>query len=467
MSRQPYLPKPHHELGIAWLLKHAAAALFLDPGLGKTSITLTAFEILRKKRIVERLLVVAPLMVCYNVWPKELLKWEGFEDLDHAVLHGPLKEVLLEARHTVEIINPEGLKWYWAQMRKVPREQWPQMLVVDESTRFKHTTTAQFKMLKQMLDKFRRRVILTGSPVPNYLIDLFGQVWILDGGLSLGRYITDYRLKYFSPSGYGGFKWVIKPHADQEIYKAMQHYALRLDRKDYQKLPPLIETNLSVVMPKKVRQAYRSMEEIFIMELKEGMVVAANAGAKIMKLRQLAGGGVYLGDPGARRAVDLWDEKTERVADLVEELSGKPALIAYEFDHELKRLQRVLKKTLGEVPPHLGGGVGKKSIGIEAAWNRGEIRALLVQPQSASHGLNLQEAGHAVIWHTLTYRLDDYEQLIQRLHRTGVKNKIFCYRVLTEDSVDHAVLAALRSKSRTQQGLLNALRKHYLRRKPG
>jgi SNF2 family DNA or RNA helicase len=462
----PFIPHRYQRKAIKFLLERGAAGLFLDPGLGKTAITLAAIKLLKKQGLVSKVLIIAPLRVVYSVWPAEIKKWKDFHGLTVSIVHGGPKkrEEALRAEADIYLMNPEGLAWLEQQKR------WHfDMLVVDESSQFRNSNTARFKIIRRLLRKFRRRYILTGTPAPNGLLNLFGQIYILDQGRALGAYITHYRNRYFYPTGYGGYEWVLQKGADQLIYKKIKPLVLRMEASDYLELPPLITDMIHVELPESAQQVYLTLERDLIARINGKDVVAANAGVASQKCRQVAGGGLYVDDrPPAiageapvprrarREAIDLHTAKAEAVAALVDELSGQPALVAYEFHHDLARL----KKVLGQHTPHIGGGVSaKRGRAIERDWNAGKIPVLLVQPSATAFGLNLQEAGRAVIFHSLIWDLEAYEQLIQRVWRQGQTNRVFLYHIVSDTSVDRAILAALRSKSRTQQALLDALKK--------
>jgi SNF2 family DNA or RNA helicase len=446
---------PHHyqEKAIEFLIERSEAGLFLDPGLGKTSITLAAFKALRSAGFVTKMLVVAPLRPCYSVWPKEVKKWDNFNALSVGILHGAKKDKVLAEDHDIYVINPEGLRWLFTAIRgRMPFE----MLVVDESSKFKTTNTQRFKTVKPHLNKFKRRYILTGSPATNSLLDLFGQIFVMDLGKTFGPYVTHFRTQFFNQTGFGGYEWVLKKGADTEIYDRLAPSVLRMSAQDYLELPELIIEDIEVELPKKVRDMYDQLEASLRLDFAAGKVLASNAAVAAMKCRQIANGGVYL--DGEDNWQHLHDAKTEAVEDLIEELEGQPALIAYEFRHDLERL----KKAIGKHTPHIGGGVsGKATDAIVDQWNRGELKALLGHPKSMSHGLNMQEAGRAVIWHSLTWSLEEYDQFIRRIWRQGQKGRVFVYRIIAKGTIDEAVVKALGRKDKTQSALFNALKDYW------
>jgi SNF2 family DNA or RNA helicase len=455
---RPWMPHAYQRNAVKFLMEHAAAGLFLDPGLGKTSITLAAILMLKRMQLVSRVLVIAPLRVCYSVWPKEVQKWTDFGELRVEILHGDKKDEALAREADIYVINPEGLTWLTSKFKKLPFD----VLVVDESSKFKHINTQRFKLLKPHLRNFRRRYILTGTPAPNGLLDLFGQAYVMDQGAALGPYITHYRNTYFDATGFGGYTWVPRPGAAEMIYDRLRPYVLRLEARDYLELPEQIDNFISVELPPDARKVYDDMERVMLSELTNGEVVTAmGAAAATMKCRQIANGGLYR-QLGVRPAVnadrwaDLHTAKVEAIQDLVEELNGSPLLIAYDFEHDRERLLAAL----GDHTPWIGGGTSPKaSAEIERRWNAGEIPVLLGHPQAMGHGLNLQGACGHIAWHSLTWDLELFQQFIQRVLRQGNAHKrVFVHYVLARNTVDEVILKALRSKDRTQSSLLKALK---------
>ena len=443
-------PHNYQRTAIKFMVSQGAAGLFLDPGLGKTSITYGAFKVLRAKGLVRRMLVVAPLRPAVSVWPNECRKWTDFEDLRVRVLHGKERELCPELSE-VDIINPEGLGWLFKAVQGQP---WPwDMLVIDESTRFKHASTLRFKTLKPWLTKFQRRYILTGTPAPNGLLDLFGQVYILDLGNALGRFITHYRNSYFDPTGFGGYTWVPRADSGTRIYAKLRPLVLRMSAEDYLELPPLIYNTVRVDLPQRAQKMYDEMEDLLLTQLEGHTIIAANSGAATQKCRQIANGGVYDADG---TWANIHDAKTEAVQELVEELSGKPALVAYEFKHDLERLMQAFPQAR-----HLGGGTTtKQQREIEMLWNAGALPVLLVQPQSAAHGLNLQGTNAAIIIHSLMWDLENHDQLIRRVWRQGQKERVVVHSIVAAGTVDEVIMKGVARKDKTQKTLLDALKSH-------
>jgi hypothetical protein len=459
-------PAPFQRRGMRFITEHACAGLFWDPGMRKTSTMLGAFKVLKNQGYVRRMLVISPLRPAQRTWPAEVRKWREFSEFNVKVLHEGDRTWHNAVTADVSVINPEGLPWLFASSLRGP---WPwDVLCVDESTQFKHTRTKRFKLLKPHLEKFRRRYILTGSPAPNGLIDLFGQVFILDLGHTLGRFITKYRTDYFISDAWG-FKWTPKEGTHEQIYQKLAPLVSRLDARDYLDLPPLIRNRVEVELPPAVMKIYRQMEAFLIAEVESGKVVAKNAAAASSKCRQIANGGVYgtdaairggsLGDSdvgSARTVHHLHEAKVDAVAEIVEELQGTPALVAYEFDHDLERLQRRFPDA-----PYVGGGVGTKRFGeIEEAWNRGDLPVLLAQPKSVKWGLNLQGTRGAIIKAGLSWDLDEDDQFVKRVWRDGQKFPVTEHSIVAKDTVDEVIMATVARKDRTQRGLLDALREY-------
>lgn len=448
-SKPSWTPHSYQKRAIRLLLSQASGGLFLDPGLGKTSICLAAFKILKEKALAKKMLIVAPLRPVYKVWPDEIKKWAEFEGLTYAILHGDVKEYNVEAEADIYIINPEGLVWLFDPKRKRPEFD---VLCIDESTKFKNSTSKRFKILKPLLSSFRRRWILTGTPSPNGIEDLFGQIYILDLGRSLGRYITHFRNQYFQRDGYNLYSWSPRYGALQDIVERIAPLILQLSAEDYLQMPEIVYRNIFVKLPESAMKVYKEVEDDFLTQLDQGFLVAANAAVAGMKCRQIANGAVYTGNQDD--VLPVHDEKLDALESLLEELSGKPVLLLYEFRHDATRI----KTRIGEVP-ELGAGLSAKKLDSYInRFNAGDVPVLLGHPDSMGHGLNLQGACHHVIWFGITWNLEYYDQAIARVYRQGQKaDHVFVYHIVAKDTVDERVLGVLDGKDKTQQSLLSAL----------
>lgn len=451
-------PHEYQKEAVKFLVERGSAQLWLDPGLGKTAIVLSAYRTLKLKSIVKKMLVIAPLRPVYGVWPEEVKKWEQFSGFSIGVLHGGNKDKVLQKEHDIYVINFEGLHWLSS---KLNGKTWPfQILVVDEISYLKNTQTQRFKTLKPVLNKFDRRWGLTGSPAPNSLLDIFGPQLIIDQGATFGPYVTRFRQEFFFPSGYNSYEWKLQPDGERRIQEKLEGKVLRMAALDHLDLPELAYNNVRVELPDQARRIYDIFEKALTLQVEDGVITAANAAVAVMKGQQIANGGSYL-DGEKRASTHIHDAKTDAVLELVEELQGQPCIIGYHFAHDLQRLQKAFPNA-----PVIGSGVvGDKLDKIITAWNAGKIPVLLAHPMSAGHGLNLQGAGHAVIWYSLTWSLEVYEQFIRRLWRQGQKNHIMVHHIIARDTVDEAILKAIQRKDKTQQNLLNAVKEYVQRDK--
>lgn len=484
---KPWTPHAYMKKAVKFLLEHACAALFLDPGLGKTSITLAAIVMLIKRKLIGKVLVVAPLRVASSTWPREIKKWTDFRGIRYVILHGPKKDELLREEADVYVINFEGLEWLLDVTKRknsrgktvveVDVKRFKKLgfdtLVVDELSKLKNTQTVRFKALKHVLNTFSRRWGLTGTPAANGLLDLFGQAYVLDMGNALGQYITHYRMEYFIPSR-DGFNWDLAEGSEERIYKQLSPLVLRMSAEDYLDLPKEIPNNIFVDLPPPARKIYDELEDDLISMIEEGEVVAANSAVASGKCRQVASGGVYL-TPDVTELVKvkrdrkrdyafLHHEKTDALVDLVEELQGSPILVAYDFGHDLERI----RERFGQDVPYIGGGVSiKRGQALERQWNAGKLPYLFAHPASIAWGLNLQECGHHVAWYTLTWNYEQYKQFIDRVLRQGnVSDRVFVHRFIARDTVDeYAVLPSLDRKKRGQNALFDALKALQRRRR--
>lgn len=444
----------YQEKAVKFCLERACAGLWLAPGLGKTSIMLSLITILKKQGMINKVLILAPLRVCYSTWPAEAAKWDEFNHLSIGIMHGKDKAKVLREEHDIYVMNYEGLKWLEAETKK---GDFPfSMLVVDESSKMKSTATQRFKTIKKMLGKFARRYILTGSPAANSLLDIFGQFYVCDTGATFGPYITAYKAQYFQQTGFNGYDWTLRQGAAEEIHAKVAPRVLQMSAEDYLEMPKLIKTNIVVQLPDEARLQYLSMEKRLKLEVAEGKVTAVNAAVAIGKCRQLAGGSVYSSDdPSGERVVHhIHSAKLEALEDLVEELEGQTLLVFYEYQHEAD----AINKHFGGKIPTIGGGMSQVlSAKIMDSWNKGEVPLLLAQSAAVSHGLNLQAGGSAMCWFTLTYSLETYEQATARLYRQGQEKPVFVYHILAEKTIDYAVLSIINKKEKQQYALLTAL----------
>lgn len=441
--------KPHgyQERGIEWLTHRISAALFLAPGMGKTSITLAAILKLQEEKLAKRVLILAPLTVCVTTWDTEPKKWDQFQKLKIGLAHGPNKQqVLKDPSYDIVIMNYDGLAWSAPILAKGHKFD---VLVCDEITKLKHASSKRFKLIKPLLPTFKFRWGLTASPTANGLMDLFGQVFVLDSGARLGRYITHFRAKYFHQEPWDQYRYFITPEKADLLTSQLSDLAMYMDPKDYLVLPGLID----VVRPVKLSDmtSYKVLRDEYILKVQNTMVTAANAGVLTNKLRQFAGGAIYMGD-------DTYEvvhkDKISELEELVEELNGEPLIVAYEFNHEAERILEAFPNARA-----IRGGMSTKEVqAIVAAWNVGEIQVLLIQPQAGAHGINLQVGGNAICWFSLTYNLENYMQLIARIYRQGQKSVVRNYLLVAQGTVDETLVKILSDKDATQEKVFLALK---------
>lgn len=469
-SPQDWIPHAYQKRAVRFLLKYANAGLFLDPGLGKTSIALKAFDTLLKEGLAKRMLVIAPLRPVYEVWPVQIDQWNQFKHLRWSILHGHEKDYDIESDADIFVMNPDGLPWLIKN--RILRVIQPDILNIDESSKFRHPKTRRFKLLKPYLEIFQRRWILTGSPTPKSYMDLFGQIYILDLGNALGQFITHFRATYFLPTGYMGHDYRLQPGAEKAIQRAIKPLVLRLDADDYVSVPKEIPDVRRITLPPNARDVYDRLETEMFAELdRKHVVTAVNAAVASMKCCQVASGGVYVdrplvdGDKKKRIAKHIHHAKTEALEELIDELQGVPLLLGFEFDHDLERILSILPKNT----PYIKGGMNPKLVNqIIQAWNQNRITVLPCNVASVSHGLNLQEGQcQHVAFYTIPWNFDDYDQFIRRVRRQGNQhNHVIVHHFVARDTVDEVKLRDKRSKAHTQKTLLDALRSYIKSRRP-
>lgn len=457
-----FIPHNYQRYCITRIIQDEFLALFLDMGLGKTVITLTAVcDLIFNRFLVGRCLVIAPKKVAEDTWAREQAKWDHLSLLKiQPVLGAKDKRIkVLNSPGNVYVINRENVSW----LVDYYRNDWPfDMVVIDESSSFKSHQAKRFKSLKNIRRHIRRLVELTGTPSPNGLTDLWAQIYLLDGGKRLGRTLTEYRNNYFFPSARNAttiFSYEPRPGADEKIQELIRDICISLSAKDYLELPERIDNIRYVQLDAKARKAYEEMERERILELPEGVLDAGSAAVLSGKLLQLANGAVYhttefMQDDRVterKEVVEIHDNKLEGFLELLEELNGRNALVFYNFQHDLARIKRLLGKSKLVVRE-------LKTPADIADWNAGKINILLAHPASVAYGLNLQEGGNDVVWFGLNWNLELYQQANARLHRQGQKHTVYIHHLLAAGTVDEDVMAALQRKGDCQAALLEALK---------
>lgn len=441
-----YKPHNYQQLATAFIEEHPVAALLLGMGLGKTVIALTAIQhLLFDSFEAHRVLVIAPLRVARNTWPAEQAKWSHLRQLRLAVAVGTERQRrgALNSGADITVMNRENVDWLIT--RSGIKWQWD-MVIIDELSSFKNHRAKRFTALMKIRPQVKRIVGLTGTPASNGLMDLWAQFRLLDLGERLGRYISRYRDKWFVPdkrSGMQVFTYKPKPGAEEQIYQAISDITLSMRTSDYLTLPPLTVTTTEVTMNGRERKVYDRLAAEMVVELGEEVIDAANAAVLAGKLTQLASGAIYT---EAGDSIVVHGRKLDALEDLIEAANGNPVLVAYWWQHDLARIRERFPQARQL----------KTSADIEA-WNGGEISLGLIHPASAGHGLNLQQGGSILIWYSLTWSLELYQQTNARLYRQGQTKPVTITHIATKDSIDQQILRALESKNMTQSALIDAV----------
>lgn len=441
-----YIPYSYQEYALKFILNSKAAGIFLDCGLGKTVITLTAIaELMHNRFEISKALVIAPLRVAENVWDVEAKKWGHLKHLRVAKVLGSEKKRIqaLNTNADIYVINRENTKWLVDYYKK----DWPfDMLVLDELSSFKSHRAKRFKALRKVRPLCKRVVGLTGTPAPNGLIDLWAQVYLLDSGQRLGKTISGYRDRYFLPDKRNQhviFSYKPREGAEEAIYKKLSDICISMKNRDYLTLPERMDNILGINLPPKVLEQYRQLERDLLLPLLEGDIVAGSAAVLTNKLLQITGGAVY--DEGKKVQI-LHDEKLKALEDLVEAANGKPVLVYYNYRHELERIQKQFLCRVLDTAKDM------------EDWNKGEIPVMLAHPASAGHGLNLQNGGSTIIWFGLPWSLELYQQANARIHRQGQKNTVVVHHLVAKETIDEDVMQVLAKKQAGQEALLQAVK---------
>jgi hypothetical protein len=465
-----YEPRGPQAEGIKHLTQKSFCALFWDPGRGKTITTLMAFQILKDAGLARRLLITASRNICEDVWPEEIDKFNDL-DLSYSVMTGSESRRMdaWDMDADVYMINYENLHWFNEHFGKRLEEEGFDMFVVDESSKFRNGKVrsrrrktasgkrvqrkSAFKAVLKMIPKFKRRVILTGTPIPKGYLNLWPQMYIVDMGRSLGQTMTGYRNEYFSPCGYKGKDWTIRDGSEERIEEAI---ADRVHRAERDNSTPIEFFDLTIKLPGDARDAYWELEQEFITEWQGKTLIAANAAVATSKLRQAANGAIYY--DRQKNWTEIHDRKAEAVYELIRELQGSPLLIAYEFGHDYEMLMEHLPRGI-KIPQYKGSRADKKK--LKNQWDNGDLIALAGQIDSMSHGLNFQYGGYNCLYYGLTFNLDAYEQFYQRVWRDGQEYQVNAYHLVAYDTVDDVMMKVLEDRSWTQKSLLKRLKERY------
>lgn len=434
---------------------------WLDMGLGKTVCTLTALYELKYHRFcIRKALVIAPKKVAENTWSAEAAKWDHLRGLRLSVVLGTAKQRIraLQEPADVYIINRENVQW----IVRLHGSEWPfDVVILDESTSFKNHQAKRFRALRAVRPKISRLIELTGTPSPHGLMDLWSQVYLLDGGQRLGRTISVYRDIYFIPDKRSRttiFSYAPKEGAADAIYKQISDICISMKSEDYLELPDRIEHDIPVILDKAAAKAYRDLETNMLLQVDEEEIVTATTRATLTgKLLQLCNGAVY---DETGEVIQIHDCKMEVFTETLEQLQGQHVLVYYYYRHDVDRIVDALAGSGLTVRVYRGADE-------EKAWNAGEIDVLLAQPASCGYGLNLQDGGHHIIWFGMTWSLEEYQQANKRLHRQGQKYPVIIHRLIVKGGMDEDVIQSLEHKDKSQEALIAALKARVDRAKEG
>lgn len=449
-----FKPHPYQSYCIQRAINDDALALLLDMGLGKTAIALTAINDLRYNRLsIRRCLIIAPKKVAEATWTNERDYWDHLKHLRINLVLGSLQKRIraLNTPGDIWVINRENVSW----LVDYYKNAWPfDMLVIDELSSFKSPSAKRFKALKAIRPKIKRVIGLTGTPAPNGYTDLWSQMYLLDRGERLFPTVTAYRNRYFDHNPYR-HSYVLKDGAAEMIDAKLKDLCISMSADDYLQLPECLVNDIPVQLDAKALKDYYAFEKEAVLELireeeTEGYIAATTAAVLTNKLLQFCGGAVY---DEQRSVMEVHRCKLEALAELLEQLNGKPALVFYSYQHEKDRILQLLAKHFPALRV--------KTLTTpedQQAWNNKKLDVLLAHPASTAYGLNLQRGGNHVIWYSLNWSLELYQQANKRLHRQGQREKVIIHRLLVKGGRDEDVAEALASKGDTQQALMDSLK---------
>ena len=429
-----------------FILAHKVSALFLDCGLGKTITTLTAInELMYDSFEISKVLIIAPLRVAQSTWKEEIEKWDHLNLLRYSIAVGDEKERLkaLKQNSDIYIINRENVDWL---VTKSGIDFNFNMLIIDELSSFKSHTSKRFKSLLKIRPYFERVVGLTGTPSSNGLMDLWAEFRVLDLGERLGRYITHYRNEYFLPDKRNGaviFSYKPQPNAEERIYRRLSDMTISMKSTEYLKMPELILNELEINLDEEDQTKYKKFKKEMVMTIQEKEIDAINAASLSNKLIQLANGSIYDED---KKFYEVHNKKLDKREEIIESANGNPVLVAYWFKADKERIEKRFKvreiKTADDIKQ----------------WNKGMINLALIHPASAGHGLNLQSGGSTLVWFSLTWSLELYQQTNARLYRQGQKDTVVIHHLITKNTIDEDIMKSLKRKDKTQEALMRAVK---------
>lgn len=425
-------------------------ALLLEMGLGKSLITLTALGRMLADMEVSKALVIAPRKVAESTWSDEAEKWEHLSGLRVSRVIGTEKQRVKALEQDADLYVLGRDSWVW--LVKYYNASMPfDVLIIDELTSFKSNTSQRFKAMRLVRSQFSHIIGLTGTPAPNGYLDLWAEVFCIDGGQRLGKFVTRYRSNYFnvttSPQGYL-LRATLKEGSKEQIDALLSDICLTMQAGDYLTLPERQDIVRRVHLPASILSRYRKFEREMVMSISDTeAITAASAAALMGKLLQYANGAVYTDE---HMVEEIHQEKIEALREIVE-AAGSPVLVFYQYKHDLARIKDALGKDY-----KLRAYENEQDL---RAWNKGEVEVLLAHPASCAYGLNMQAGGHVIVWFGVGFNLELYQQACARLHRQGQKYPVQVYHLLCSDTVDERAWQAIQSKANEQNALMGALKR--------
>lgn len=433
----------YQEKTISFFKREKRCAAFLDMGMGKTTTTLTAVSDLLDGFDVNKVLIIAPLRVANSVWKQEAQQWRHLKHLVVSVCTGPVKNRIssLHADSDIFTINRENVPW----LVEFYGKKWPfDCVVIDESSSFKNASSKRFKSLKKVMPLTTHTVLLTGTPSPNGLLDLWPQLYLIDFGERLGRTMTGYKKRFFE-ADYMGYNWTIKNGSADKIQKLVKDKCLSMSAEDYLQLPERIDLVERVHLPKKVLAAYKDFEKTLFADFEGLDVEAMSAAVLANKLLQWCNGALYIDDD--KNWQEIHTVKLDALEELIDVNQGENILIAYNYKTDLERLKARFTNAA----------VLDKDQSTIDNWNAGNIPLLLAHPASTGHGLNIQHGGSVIIWFGLNWSLELYQQFNARLHRQGQPKPVRVVHIVVDGCIDERVMSILGDKAATQKSLIKSL----------
>jgi len=439
-----YNPHNYQKKAYNYILSASSCALFLGMGMGKTVITLTALKDLLP--FFKKVLIISPLRVAHSTWSGEITKWDHLCNLKLSKILGNPKQrqAAIASDADIYIINRENTEWLVEHEKKWEYE----LVVIDELSSFKNGKSSRFKALKKVLPKIAKVIGLTGTPCPNGYTDLWSQIYLLDQGARLGKYITHFRQRYFLPEKTNGpivYSWRLNSNGAEEIIGKISDICLSMSATDYLDMPKLFENYVKIDMDEAEKKLYNKLKKEMLLSFSEGDIVPQNAAGLVNKLLQCANGSVY---DEFGNVKNIHCRKLDALEDMIEAANGQSVLIYYAYKHDkINILTRIKHAKVLETTKDIEN------------WNEKKIEVALAHPAAIGHGLNLQEGGHIIIWYGLTWNLELYQQANCRLYRQGQQEIVIINHIISAETIDIDVALSLKAKDNVQKSMLDYVKK--------